>query len=242
MERLGQLHADASSNGDYDLIIVDTPPSRSALDFLDAPKRLSSFLDSRLLRLLSTPARGPIRLFSAGMGVVTGALTKLLGAQVLTDVQTFVAALDTTFGGFRQRAEDTYRLLQERRTAFLVVAAPEPDALREASYFVERLRDDRMPLAGLVLNRMEAPAAVHVSPERSLSAAEALAESGQHPVAAAVLRLHGERMTRAARERRLAERFASAHPGVSIATVPALSSDVHDLPGLRQIGTRLGGE
>jgi anion-transporting ArsA/GET3 family ATPase len=242
MEKLGQLHADAAQTKSHDLIVVDTPPSRSALDFLDAPKRLSSFLDSRLLRLLSTPARGPIKLFSAGMGVVTGALTKLIGAQVLADVQTFVAALDTTFGGFRERAERTYQLLQEGRTAFLVVATPELDALREASYFVARLRDDEMPLAGLVLNRMTAPAATHVSAERSLSAAESLTESGEHPTPAAVLRLHGERMLLAARERRLAERFGSAHPGVAIAGVPALPSDVHDLDGLRQIGERLGND
>ncbi len=242
MEKLGQLHADALADGRYDLIIVDTPPSRSALDFLDAPKRLSSFLDSRLLRLLSAPARGPLKVFSAGMGMVTGMLTKLLGAQVLTDIQTFVAALDTTFGGFRARSERTYALLQQERTAFLVVAAPEPDAMREAAYFVERLRDERMPLTGMVLNRMTSPAATHVSAERSLSAAEALDESGDHPVAAAVLRLHGERMRRAAREHHLAERFASAHPGVLVAGVPALSSDVHDLDGLREIGARLSGE
>lgn len=242
MEKLGQLHADALADGRYDLIIVDTPPSRSALDFLDAPKRLSSFLDSRLLRLLSAPARGPLKMFSAGMGLVTGMLTKLLGAQVLTDIQTFVAALDTTFGGFRARSERTYALLQEERTAFLVVAAPEPDAMREAAYFVERLRDERMPLTGMVLNRMTSPAATHVSAERSLSAAEALTEAGRHPVAAAVLGLHGERMRRAAREHHLAERFASAHPGVAVAGVPALSSDVHDLDGLREIGARLSGE
>ena len=244
MEKLGQLHAEAAQTKSHDLIVVDTPPSRSALDFLDAPKRLSSFLDSRLLRILSTPARGPIKLFSAGMGVITGALTKLIGAQVLADVQTFVAALDTTFGGFRERAERTYQLLQDGRTAFLVVATPELDALREASYFVARLRDDRMPLAGLVLNRMTAPAATHVSAERSLSAAEALTESGEreHRAPAAVLRLHGEHMLLAARESRLADRFGSAHPGVAIAGVPALPSDVHDLDGLREIGERLGND
>jgi anion-transporting ArsA/GET3 family ATPase len=242
MEKLGQLHAEAVRTGSHDLIVVDTPPSRSALDFLDAPKRLSSFLDSRLLRLLSTPARGPIRLFSVGMGMATSVLTKVIGAQVLRDVQTFVAALDTTFGGFRARAERTYRLLQERRTSFLVVAAPEPDALREASYFVERLRDDQMPLAGLVLNRMTAPSAAHLSAERSLSAAEALTEAGRSPTVAGVLRLHGERMLAAARERLMAERFGAAHPGVAVAGVPALPSDVHDLEGLREIGRHLGDE
>ena len=154
MEKLGQLHADARRDGTYDLIVVDTPPSRSALDFLDAPERLSSFLDGRFIRLLLAPAKGPARLMTRRrLGLVTSALTKILGAQVLRDLQTFVAAFDTLFGGFRQRAQKTYALLQADGTAFLVVAAPEPDALREAAYFVERLGEDDMPLAGLVVNR-----------------------------------------------------------------------------------------
>jgi anion-transporting ArsA/GET3 family ATPase len=152
MEKLGQLHATARSTGRWDLIVVDTPPSRSALDFLDSPERLSSFLDGRFIRLLLTPAKGPARLMTAGLGLITGALTKVLGASMLRDVQTFVAALDTLFGGFRQRAQRTYQLLQARGTAFVVIAAPEPDALREAAYFVERLNEERMPLAGLVVN------------------------------------------------------------------------------------------
>ena len=130
MEKLGQIHADAGRDGTYDLIVVDTPPSRSALDFLDAPERLSSFLDGRFIRLLLAPAKGPARMMTAGLGLITNALTKILGAQVLRDMQTFVAAFDTLFGGFRQRAQKTFQLLQEDHTAFLVVAAPEPDALR----------------------------------------------------------------------------------------------------------------
>src|SRR3954451_17327302 len=90
MEKLGQLHAEAVSSGRWDLIIVDTPPSRSALDFLDAPERLASFLDGRLIRVLLVPARGPARLLSVGMGVVTNAVAKILGGQMLRDVQTFV--------------------------------------------------------------------------------------------------------------------------------------------------------
>ena len=148
MEKLGQIHAQAQADGSYDLIVVDTPPSRSALDFLDAPERLSRFLDGRFIRLLLAPAKGPARLMSAGVGMVTNAMTKVLGAQVLRDMQTFVAAFDTLFGGFRARAQKTFELLQADGTAFLVIAAPEPDALREAAYFVERLGEDRMPLAG----------------------------------------------------------------------------------------------
>ena len=155
MEKLGQLRAEDR----WDLIVVDTPPSRSALDFLDAPQA------ARLVprRSLHPAADGPRA--HRRPGLPQGArgrasarspalLTKILGAQVLKDVQTFVAALDTMFGGFRERADATYRLLQAPGTAFVVVAAPERDALREASYFVERLAEEGMPLAGLVLNRV----------------------------------------------------------------------------------------
>ncbi|WP_223766321.1 ArsA family ATPase [Streptomyces huiliensis] len=177
MEKLGQLR----SRDEWDLIVVDTPPSRSALDFLDAPSRLGSFLDGKLIKLLMAPAkiggRAGMKFLGVGMSVMSGPLNKLMGAQLLRDVQTFVAAMDTMFGGFRTRADATYRLLQAPGTAFLVVAAPERDALREAAYFVQRLAAERMPLAGLVLNRVHGSGAARLSAERALAAAEALAES-----------------------------------------------------------------
>jgi len=239
MEKLGQLRSD----GRWDLVVVDTPPSRSALDFLDAPQRLGSFLDGRFIRVLSAPAkaggRAYLKVFSAGVGVMSHAVTRVLGAQVLRDVQTFISALDTMFGGFRERAEATYRLLQAPGTAFLVVATPEPDALREASYFVERLAADGMPLAGLVLNRVHRSQATSLSAERSLAAAEGLDETGADPVTAGVLRLHAERMRTLGREQRLAGRFTAAHPNVARGEVEAQQGDLHDLPGLRLIGERL---
>jgi anion-transporting ArsA/GET3 family ATPase len=245
MEKLGQLrHAD-----EWDLIVVDTPPSRSALDFLDAPQRLGRFLDGRLIRLLTVPARtgmSYMKVLNAGFAIMTSALTKILGAQVLKDAQTFITAFDTMFGGFRERAEATYRLLQTPGTAFLVVAAPEPDALREASYFVERLDAERMPLAGLILNRVHVSPAARLSAARSLAAAEALDVHDQgdgsgprYGLAAGVLRMHAERMNLGKRERRLAEHFTSAHPAIPVAEVVAQPEDVHDLDGLRVIGTIL---
>ncbi|MFI9151096.1 ArsA family ATPase [Streptomyces sp. NPDC053367] len=176
MEKLGQLR----SRDEWDLIVVDTPPSRSALDFLDAPKRLGSFLDGKLIRVLLAPAkvggRAGMKFLNVGMSMMTGALGKLLGGQLLKDVQTFVAAMDSMFGGFRTRADATYKLLQAPGTAFLVVAAPERDALREAAYFVERLAAEDMPLAGLVLNRVHGSGAARLSAERALAAAENLEE------------------------------------------------------------------
>lgn len=178
MEKLGQLRA----RDDWDLIVVDTPPSRSALDFLDAPGRLGSFLDGKFIRVLMAPAkvggRAGMKFLNVGMSMMTGTLSKLMGASLLKDVQTFVAAMDTMFGGFRTRADATFRLLQAPGTAFLVVSAPEPDALREAAYFVERLAAERMPLAGLVLNRVHGSGAEQLSAERALAAAENLEEGG----------------------------------------------------------------
>ncbi|MGF1342461.1 ArsA-related P-loop ATPase [Streptomyces flavovirens] len=174
MEKLGQLRA----RDEWDLIVVDTPPSRSALDFLDAPKRLGSFLDGKFIRLLIAPAkiggRAGMKFLNVGMSMMTGTLGKLLGGQFLRDVQTFVTAMDSMFGGFRTRADATYQLLQAPGTAFLVVATPERDALREAAYFVERLAAEKMPLAGLVLNRVHGSGAARLSAERALAAAENL--------------------------------------------------------------------
>jgi anion-transporting ArsA/GET3 family ATPase len=310
MEKLGQLRA----QGEWDLIVVDTPPSRSALDFLDAPDRLGSFLDGRLIRVLSAPAKmggmGAFKLLTGGFGLVTGALGKILGSNLLTEVQSFVAALDTMFGGFRERAERTYQLLQAEGTAFVVVAAPEPDALREASYFTERLATDTMPLAALVLNRVHVPK-TDITGERALAAAEQLVngkarrsavrksmaaaaesvaaataattdtaiatagaadtagatgttagadtaaaaastaaipsgdgsdtgngqsdEAQARQLAAALLRLHAERVALARRESRLTGRFLANHPGIPVLELPAQAEDIHDLDGLRDI-------
>ena len=239
MEKLGQLHRQALEDGSHDLIVVDTPPSRSALDFLDAPERLSSFLDGRFIRLLLAPARGPARLMTAGFSVVTNALTKVLGAQVLRDMQTFVAAFDTLFGGFRQRADQTFALLQADGTAFVVVASPEPDALREAAYFVDRLTDDEMPLAGLVVNRVSPAARTDLSAEAAITAAERLRSGDSSSLTAGLLQLHADRVRIVEREQHLCERFAASHPQVPTAFVPALAEDVHDLDGLRTIGEGL---
>jgi anion-transporting ArsA/GET3 family ATPase len=248
MEKLGQLDKDARRTGRWDLIVVDTPPSRSALDFLDAPERLSSFLDGRFMRLLIAPAKGPARLMTAGFGLVTNTMAKLIGAQVLKDMQTFVTAFDTLFGGFRQRSQRTFELLQADGTAFLVIAAPEPDAMREAAYFVERLSDEGMPLAGLVVNRASVLPPGALSADRAMAGVERLrsegaADSGQLDAAAemtaGLLRLHADRVRIVERETRLRKRFATSHPDVATAVLPALSTDVHDLDGLRTVGELL---
>ena len=239
MEKLGQLRA----SGDYDLVVVDTPPTRSALDFLDAPQRLTTFLDGRMIRILLAPAKASgkayLKVVTAGFSVFTGVLTKIIGATVLQDVSQFVAALETMFGGFRERAQATYDLLKAPGTAFVVVAAPERDALREAAYFVERLAQEEMPLAGLVVNRVHRSAAMSLTAERSVAAAQTLEAADGSPLAAAVLRLHADRVLLSARELHLQGRFTAAHPGVPVVEVAAQPGDVHDLDGLRSVGDDL---
>lgn len=246
MEKLGQLRTQAGQDGRWDLIVVDTPPSRSALDFLDAPKRLGSFLDGRFIRLLAAPAkaggRAGLKVFSVGVGVVTSTLSKVLGGQLLQDVQTFVAALDTMFGGFRERADQTYALLKDPETAFVVVAAPERDALREASYFAGRLDEEEMPLAGLVVNRVQRVAAASLSAARAVAAAEQLADGERSPTSATtegLLRLHAALSETAERQERLTARFVAGHPGIPVVEVPAAAQDIHDLDGLREVGAAL---
>ena len=254
MEKLGQLRSKAAREGTWDLIVVDTPPSRSALDFLDAPKRLGSFLDGRFIRLLMAPAkaggRAYLKVFSGGVTMATSVMSKILGGQVLQDVQTFVAALDTMYGGFRERADATYALLKDPETAFVVVAAPERDALREASYFVARLDEEGMPLAGVVVNRIQRLAAPTLSGSRALAAAEQLAErqSGSgNPSAVSetagltegLLRLHVSLAQTADRHEALARRFGAGHPGIPMVEVPAAASDIHDVEGLRSVGEAL---
>jgi anion-transporting ArsA/GET3 family ATPase len=246
MEKLGQLVAADK----WDLIVVDTPPSRSALDFLDAPNRLGRFLDGRMIRVLTAPARAGgkayLKVVTVSVGVLAKVFTKVLGGELLGDLSSFVTALESMFGGFRERAQHTYELLKTPGTAFVVVAAPEPDALREASYFVDRLSQERMPLAGLVVNRMRQtslPEGTSLPAARAEAAAEALAAKADDPatrLAEAALRVHAELAAAAEHDARMARRFAAAHPGVPMVPVPALPADVHDLDGLRQIGKLLG--
>jgi anion-transporting ArsA/GET3 family ATPase len=231
MEKLSTL----SASGEYELIVVDTPPSRSALDFLDAPQRLSSFLDGRMIRLLVTPGRGMMKLVGAGLTLFTKAIRAVIGGQMLTDATQFVRLFEDLFGGFRERAEATYQLLRREGTRFVVVATPESESIREASYFADRLRAEQMPLAGMVLNR------THPVPE-SLAALSAVSVDqamrrvqDADPLTAGVLSVFGQLQAINAEERRMLARVTRAHPGLPIRQIPALPTDVHEVADLRAI-------
>jgi len=232
MEKLSQLAA----SQEYDLIVVDTPPSRSALDFLDAPQRLSSFLDGRMIRLFAAPGRGVMRILGAGFQIFARAVTSVVGGQMLSDAATFIQLFEGMFGGFRERAQITYELLRSSRAAFVVVAIPEPDALREASYFADRLRSEQMPVAGLILNRTHPPIA-DLSLAATSTAIARLAQTS--PLTAAALAVHADLLTVRAQELRMLTRLERTHPDLAVVEVPALAFDAHDLPALRTIAQHL---
>jgi anion-transporting ArsA/GET3 family ATPase len=171
------------------------------------------------------------------------ALSTVLGSQMLSDAAAFVQSLDATFGGFREKADRTYSLLKRRGTQFVVVSAAEPDALREASFFVDRLSEERMPLAGLILNRTH-PMLCSLPVERAIDGAKTLeSESettdGTKALARAVLQIHAERAATSKREIRLLSRFTGANPHVAIVGVPSLPFDVSDLEALRAIADQM---
>ncbi|MBB0992435.1 ArsA family ATPase, partial [Dietzia sp. SLG510A3-40A3] len=234
MEKLGQLLDDSA----WDLVVVDTPPSRNALDFLDAPRRLGAFLDSRLMRLLSTPGRGVGRLVTGAMSTAMRGVSTVVGSSMLKDASEMVVALDSTFGGFSTRASRTQAILRRKGTEFLVVSSAERPALREAAFFAERLSEEKMPLAGVVVNRTH-PRLTDLSAEQACAAADRLA--GENPEAEAVLRIHADRAGTAKQEVRLLESFTDTHPDVRIVGVPSLPFEISNLEALRSVGDQLCG-
>lgn len=243
MEKLNQLRGQSSAEGGtgefpWDLMVIDTPPSRSALDFLDAPHRLSSFLDGRFIRVLAAPARTSGRLgvkaLSSVVGGVNALLGRLIGHQILTDVQTFVAAMDTMFGGFRERAEQTYEMLRGPNTAFVVVAAPDEDALREAQFFTRRLAQDQMPLAAVLVNRVT-PQVTSLT-EAEVARGELLVDAQAQPSVVGQLCVqYRERQVRCAAESVLLNKFRAQVGDVPLVEVPALPMDVVDVEALHAV-------
>jgi anion-transporting ArsA/GET3 family ATPase len=175
-----------------------------------------------------------------GFALVSSALNKVLGSQILHDVQTFVAAFEALFGGFRQRATQTIELLSSEHTTFLVVATAERDALREAAYFVDRLTEENMPLSGIVVNRTHA-SDLGLSADRALALAEDL-DANDNAAEIEALRRHASLMRVVDRERLLLNRWSSSRPTVAQTLVESLPTDVTDLDSLRRVGALLSAE
>jgi anion-transporting ArsA/GET3 family ATPase len=247
MERLFELHA----SGAWDLIVVDTPPTRNALDFLDAPERMADFFSSRLLRWLITPARSS--LLNLATKPFTQVADRILGAQFLADITEFFILLESMSSGFVERAGAVKQLLADQRTSFLVVSSSEMVPLREAEFFAAELEKRSLDLGAMVLNKvlpasLSDPAANELAgrmaEHRELIMATLVEGLACDPeVLSRVLDAVGESFDDfavvARREAMSRERFSRGE--AALVTVPYFDHDVHDMAGLLELGEALLG-
>ena len=243
MEKLHQL---ADEEG-HDAIVIDTPPTRSALSFLDAPKRLTDFLGGRFLRVMVRPAAaaGRLTISAARLGAraMLRTVGRLIGAETLADTIEFLAAFEGLYGGFAERAEGVMDLLASEASAFVLVASPATGSLDEAGVFLDRLRARGMYPAAIVLNRFD-PAKPPAGVDRLLADAGssiAALESGdrEERTAAAIIRSGLRAAARRHADMGAVAAFAATDPGIALVPVPDLGPDVHDVRGLGRVADRL---
>ena len=232
-EKLYELSGDDR----FDLVVIDTPPTRNALDFLDAPERLTRFLDHRLYRILMTPTRLGLRVMNVAAQVFLRTVSRLVGGEVIADVIAFFQAFDGMEAGFRERAGTVMALLRADSTRYVLVASPRRDTVIEASFFAEKLHQNGLSVAGVVVNRLHPSFGTGTAADAEANAAAATA-AGDDAVA--------ELWANLAELRRVAEDEAGAldtlraHVGdAPFAEVRLLSTDVHDVDGLTLIAAQI---
>lgn len=150
MEKLLELH----ESGEFDLLVLDTPPSRNALDFLDAPKRLARFIEGRALRVFLAPGRFGLKLAGRGGSMLFSALKRVTGVDLLNDLSEFFANFADMASGFSERAQRVDALLRSDRATFLLICSPENEPVDEAIYFRRMLREQKLPFCGAVVNKV----------------------------------------------------------------------------------------
>ena len=236
-EKVYELHEE----GRFDLVVVDTPPTRNALDFIDAPRRLLRFLDNRMFRLVMTPTRAYLRAAGWATRTFLRTVSKVVGAEVVEDAVAFFQAFEGMEEGFRARATGVRELLASEETAFLLVASPRSDTVAEALFFADKLAEASLTVDALVVNRLHP----RFGEEATLGGGEDGNRGGEAVVDGEALGVLEANLAdlRAVAEREeanfatLAERVEPA----PVTRVPFLASDVHDLDGLAQIAEHLFG-
>jgi anion-transporting ArsA/GET3 family ATPase len=240
---------DVVRRNEYDLVVLDTPPTAHALDFLEAPRRIAEAISSPAIKWFVRPpdgARFSLQRLRAGSALVLGRLAKFVGSKFMEDIAAFLTDFQVVLGGFLQRAESIGKLLRQPDVAFLLVLAPEVPAVDEALYFRKRLTDSGVPLAAFVVNR------VHPRPGTMDTAAIARALHARPELAGisdADVDLTAERLARTAidfqllsdGERRELHRLSALAPGIPVLEVPLLDGDVSSLAALRAVGAHLDG-
>lgn len=222
-------------SGRFDVLVLDTPPSRNALDFLDAPDRLTGFFEGRALRVFLAPTGLAAKVVGRGTSVVFSVLKRLTGVDLLQDLSVFFRALGGLIEGFKERAAGVKELLADESTTFIVVTSPEREPVEEAIFFAGKLRDAGMRFGGLVVNR------VHPldggPPEADVEALEAAL--GDAKLAAKVARAYAEERTLAERDTAAIEHLRAETGEADPILIPQLDGDVHDVDGLVAIHAHL---
>jgi len=230
MEKLYELH----QRTDFDLVVVDTPPTRNALDFIDAPRRLSRFLDHRLFRMITAPGRGLARAVNVAAQTFLRTVAKVVGAEVIDDAVAFFQAFEGMEEGFKARADAVLRLLSDDATAFVLVASPRRDTIEEAQYFAAKLAEADIAVRALIVNRMH-PAFGDGLAEATRERAVTLdgTELG------GLYRNLAEFQLVASREEEHLAGLAEAVAPAPVVRVPFLPTDVHDIAGLTEVASHL---
>ena len=249
MERLYEIHA----SGRYDLILVDTPPTRNAIDFLEAPERMADFFSSRLLRWLTVPARS--RVFTMATKPFYTVADRILGTQFLQDIAEFFLLFQTMYDGFVERAQAVTRTLSDKRTTFVVVSTLEPSPVRETEFFIDALSDRKLHLGAVVLNKVlpdwfrdrDATAIAQRMSTDPAGLAKAMTEApggagiGAPDHVARVLAEVGESFLnfQVVATREGEQRAELAAVADVVATIPYADHDITDLAGLLELGSWL---
>jgi anion-transporting ArsA/GET3 family ATPase len=238
MEKLYELHAD----GGFDLLVIDTPPTRNALDFLDAPKRLTDFFESRVLRWFLMPymkaGGGIMRVANVAAMTFLRVVKRIVGAEVLEDTAEFFGNLEGMYEGFKQRARDVAALLQSDATAFVVVTSPAEEAVAEATFFAARLNESRLPFGALVVNRVH-PKLGDAIDVKSRQLAKLETGGKDAKLVAKLLDNENAFMRVVKLEEKNLDRLARRVPRHRWVRVPYLEREAVDFPGLLAIADQL---
>jgi anion-transporting ArsA/GET3 family ATPase len=233
MEKLFEIYAEDR----YDLLVLDTPPSRNALDFLEAPRRLMQFIEGRALQVFMRPTGLGMKVFGRGTSMMFSVLRRVTGVEVLEDLSEFFQAFSGMVGGFRERAQRVSELLANPETCFLVVCGPQGEPVTEAVYFHRKLVEAKLPFGGVIVNKVhyesELPDYTDDLP------AELAAALGDEDLARRVLENFDDYRALAARDQRNIERLTAEMRARLVIEVPYLDQEVHDLVGLMRINEYL---
>jgi anion-transporting ArsA/GET3 family ATPase len=234
MEKLFELHTE----GDYDMLVLDTPPSRNALDFLEAPGRLTQFIEGKSLKVFMKPTGFAAKVAGRGATVALSVMKKILGFDLIADLAEFFNAFSGMVDGFQARAKRVNKLLAAPTTCFLVVCGPQGEPVNEAVYFHRKLVEAKLPFGGVIVNKVHYPAE-HLRGEAEDLPGTLAEKLGDEDLAQRVAANFADYQALAERDARNIEHLAREMRATGVIRVPYLDEDVHDLAGLAQINRYL---